>query len=75
MDFCDCYSTRSTWKTVCDYGGAVCTAFILGPHADVIGLIGKCKLFMDVANKKTLGLTCMVFLFSANYLGQCPLYP
>ena len=54
-----------------DYGGAVCTDFILRPHVDVIGLVGKCKLFMDVANKMTsmicLGLTRMFFLSGVNY--------
>ena len=51
----------------------------IGPHADVTGLVGKCKLFMDVANKTTsmicFGLTRMFFLSGANYLGQRPLYP
>ena len=60
-----------------DYGEAVHTAFILGPHVDVIELVRTCKLFMDVANKMTsmicFGLTRMFFLSGANYLGQCPL--
>ena len=62
-----------------DYGGDVRIACILEPRADDIGLVGKCKLFMDITNKKTsmicLGLARMFFLSGANYLGQCPLYP
>ncbi len=45
-------------------GGTHCFLYI-GPHADVTGLVGKCKLFMDVANKTTsmicFGLVRMFF--------------
>ena len=78
-DFCHRYSTGSTRKMVRDYGGLCALLLYIGPHADVTGLVGKCKLFMDVANKTTsmicFGLTRMFFLSGANYSGQRPLYP
>ena len=43
---------------MCDYGGAVCTAFILGPHRDAIGRVGKCQLFMDIASKM-MSMICL----------------
>ncbi len=53
-----------------DYGEDVCTAFILGPHMDIIGLVEKCKLFMDIANKMMsmicLGLMRIFFLSGVN---------
>ncbi len=78
-DFCHRYLTGSTRKMVRDYGGLYALLLYIGPHADVTGLVGKCELFMDVANKTTsmicFGLTRMFLLSGANYSGQRPLYP